>query len=404
MINMADKKTKAKKKSTKKTTKKAGSKKTKSTTKKSTIKKTASKKTTKKKTTAKKTTTKKSTKKKTTVNKTTTKKSTKKKTTVNKTTSKVKKEEKKVTGEEEQDDEEKERIESYKKAGEIAKKTKEFMRPKIKVGAKVIDLIDEAESKIVELGGKAGFPVNISINHIAAHYSSPPGDLTTIKEGDIVKFDMGVHIDGYCVDTAFTVSFNDSPELKDLIKSAEEAVDVAIKLMKPSMKTNHLGNEIEKVIKGYGFRPVRELSGHKISRWDLHSGKSIPCVATPPGTGDEIEEGEVYAVEVFSSNGDGSVHAQNNCHIYQLNPGVRRIPLRMKSARKILGFIANEFQTLPFSKFQIHKEFPKSIGLMEIIKSKKLVEHNVLSDRKGSYVAQKEHTVLITKDGCEILT
>ncbi|MCP4763035.1 MAG: type II methionyl aminopeptidase [archaeon] len=375
-------------------------------------KKTTSKKTTSKKTTAKKTSVKKSNAKKTSSKskKKTTKKTISKKTTPEKKSPKESsspdnaKEEKELTEEEIKEKEKEERIDSFKKAGDIAKKVKEYIKPKIKVGMRVIDLIDEAEQKIVELGGKAGFPVNISINHIAAHYSSPPGDTTTINEGDVVKFDMGVHIDGYCVDTAFTVSFNKDPELKDLIKSAEEAVDVAIKLMKPTMKTNHIGNEIEKTIKKYGFKPIRELTGHKISRWDLHAGKSIPCIATPPGTGDEIEKGEVYAIEVFSSNGDGSVHAQNNCHIYQINPGVRRIPLRMKSARKMLSFIANEFQTLPFSKFQINKEFPKSIGLFEIIKSKKLIEHNVLSDRKGCFIAQQEHTVLITKDGCEILT
>lgn len=402
---MADKKTTSTKKSTKKTIKKASS----------SSKKTTAKKSTQNKTTTKKSTTKKSAVKKSTAKKSTAKKSTTKKSTAKKLTAKDKKMEDSVAPVEVKDDvvladgdkeadEEKERIESYKKAGEIAKKTKEFIRPKIKVGVKLIDLIDEAEQKIMELGGKAGFPVNISINHIAAHYSSPPGDVTVIEEGDVVKFDMGVHIEGYCVDTAFTVSFNDDPDLKDLIKSAEEAVDVAIKLMKPTMKTNHIGNEIEKVVKKYGFKPIRELTGHKISRWDLHSGKTVPCVSTPPGTGDEIEEGEVYAIEVFSSNGDASVHAQNNCHIFQLNPGVRRVPLRMKSARKILSYIANEFQTLPFSKFQINKAFPKSIGLFEIIKTKKLIEHNVLSDRKGCFVAQKEHTILITKDGCEILT
>ena len=67
-------------------------------------------------------------------------------------------------------------LESYKKAGEIAKKVKTFIRPKIKPGVKVIELVDLAEKKIIELGGKTGFPVNISINHIAAHYTPPPGD------------------------------------------------------------------------------------------------------------------------------------------------------------------------------------------------------------------------------------
>ena len=391
----------AKKKITKKTSKKTSKKATKKTTVKSS----------KKKTTAKKTKVKSSKK---TIK---TKKTTSKKITKAKKTSKAKKntikpveeklEEKTVTIEEQKAKDEKERIESYKKAGEIAKKVKEYIRPKIKVGVKLLDLTNDAEDKIIELGGKAGFPVNISINHIAAHYSSPPGDKTEIIDGDIVKFDFGVHIEGYCVDNAFTVSFNKEESLKNLIKAAEDGVSTAIKLMKPGMKTNHIGAQIEKVVKGYGYKPIKDLTGHSISRWDIHGGKSIPCVATPPGTGQTIEEGEIFAIEVFTSNGEGTVHAQHTVHIYQLNPHVRKIALRKKPSRAILNYLVNEFQTLPFSKLQITRQFPKGIvGLIEIIKSKKLIEHNILSEKKGRgiYVAQKEETVLITKDGCEILT
>jgi len=382
----------AKKKTTKKSSKKSAKKSnTKLDPKKTTQK--SSKKTVKKST---KTTGKKKTVKKT-VKKTT------KKTSTEKKTQEIQKPVEKLTDEEKKQKEEVERIESYKKAGEISKKIKEFVRPKIKVGIKVIDLINTVEDKIIELGGKPGFPVNISINHIAAHYTSPPGDTTEINEEDILKFDFGVHIDGYSVDTAFTVSFNTDPELKDLIKASEEAVESAIKIMKPGVKTNELGALIEKTVKKYGFRPVMNLTGHKLEQWAIHSGKSIPCTATP--TGELIEEGEVYAVEVFATNGEGAVHAQNNSYIYSLNLAIRRIPLRSKSAKRILGYVANEWNTLPFSKLQIFNKFPKGrFGLVELIRSGKLTEYKVLSERKGFFVSQAEQTVIITKDGSEIIT
>lgn len=319
---------------------------------------------------------------------------------------KYKKEKTEDKGSEDEEEEEVDREESFKEAGEIAKKVKEFMKPKIKVGAKVIDLVEAAEEKIRELGGKPGFPVNISINHVAAHDTPAPGDKRVIKDGDVVKFDMGVHTgDGYPVDTAFSVSFNESPDLKDLTKAAEEAVKTAVDLIKPGMKTNHLGTKIEETVKKYGYRTIRDLSGHKIDQWSLHAGKEIPCIKTPPGTGDTIEEGEVFAVEVFTTNGPGNIHQQSNVQIYNLTG--QYIPLRNKKAKKVLTYIINEYKTLPFSKWQIYHEFPKAMfGLVLITRSDGVIEHNVLSEKKGRgiYVAQHEETVIVTEDGCEQLT
>ena len=398
------KKTTAKKKVTKpKTSKTTSTVKTqKSAVKKTTSKKTVSSKS-KKKTTVKKTTTKKTAKKKTTTKKTTakTKTTTKKTTKPTKKSTKVKPKEK--TPEEIQ--EEKERFEAYKKAGGIAKKVKEFIKPKIKPGVKLIELVDLAEKKIIELGGKPGFPVNISVNHIAAHYTSPPGDTTEIQNGDIVKFDHGVHIDGYSVDTAFTVSLNTEPALKNLVKASEEAVNKAIKEIKHGVTTNVLGKIIEETVRGYGYKPIINLQGHKIERWDLHAGKSIPCIDLP--TGDKMEEGEIYAVEVFVSNGKGEIHAQqSNAQIFQIIPQ-RNAPLRTKQAKMVLGYVAHEFQTLPFSRFQVFQEFgiKGAFGLNMLLKNtNQLEEHKVLAEKRGFYVAQTEHTILVTKKGCEILT
>ena len=117
-------------------------------------------------------------------------------------------------------EEKKIKLESLNKAGKIAQEVKKYIKPKIQVGTKVLNLIENTEKKIVELGGGWAFPVNVSINNIAAHYTSPiKDDDLTIKEGDLVKIDLGVHIDGYIVDTAFTVSFNDDKSLENIIQA-----------------------------------------------------------------------------------------------------------------------------------------------------------------------------------------
>ena len=127
------------------------------------------------------------------------------------------------------------------------------------MGAKALDIIDMTEAKVIELGGNLAFPVNFSINNIAAHYTSPMrDDNLTLNEGDIVKLDLGVHIDGYIVDTAYSVSFNDDEALENIIQATEVAVDAAKMMAKPGINTRELGKKIESIVKGFKYNPIKE--------------------------------------------------------------------------------------------------------------------------------------------------
>jgi len=297
-------------------------------------------------------------------------------------------------------------IESSRKAGEIAKTTKEFIRPKIKIGAKVLEIIQEIENKILELEGKPAFPINVCINNIAAHYTSPVKDDTVIEDGDIVKIDFGVQIDGYCVDNAFTLSFNEDESLKNIVEAPEVAVKAAIMMIKPGAKTNEIAQKIEEIVKGYGYRPIKELGGHKIEQWTLHGTKELPNIGSKHG--EEIEENEIFAVEVFASTGEGTVHSSRNAHIYSINPSAGRVPLRSKVSKKILGVISKEFKTLPFCERLIISELSGvagiSFGMRELLNAGKISKYPVLLEKKGVFIGQHEETVLVTKDGCEKLT
>ena len=291
-------------------------------------------------------------------------------------------------------------IENTIKAGEIAREIREYIRPKIEIGIKIIDLIEEIESKIIEKGAEPSFPCNISINNIAAHYTSPSFDETVINEGDIVKVDFGCHIDGAISDQAFTISFN--PELENLVKAAEEALQNVIDNLKPKVKTNELGGIAEETIKKYGYLPISNLSGHQLEKWRLHADKVIPSVKLPHG--DIIEEGEVYAMEIFASTGTGYVHDTPNVYIYRIQPV--KVPLRNKLARKILSYCANKYKSLPFAKRWIDKEFgfKNRLALRELTMKKLFYEYHPLADRKGSYVAQSEHTLIVEHDSCKVVT
>jgi methionyl aminopeptidase len=291
--------------------------------------------------------------------------------------------------------------EKYRQAGKIASQVRDEIASTIEVGARAYDLCEAAEARILELGGGVAFPTNISINEVAAHYSSPEIDETVIKEGDIVKLDVGVHIDGFIADTALTICFN--PELEKLVEASREALNKALELVKPKANSKDLGRVIEETIRGYGYRPIRDLSGHQLEEYVLHGPKSLPNIAVPHGV--VLEEGEAYALETFASTGTGSVHDTGQYLIFSLQP-VRK-PLRNRGARDIVRLVAREFKSLPFSRRYLSKHIPKlslALGLRELTMKSVLRRYSVLADSKGSRVSQAEHTFLVTKDGAEITT
>jgi methionyl aminopeptidase len=306
----------------------------------------------------------------------------------------------------EKTDEDKElELKSLKKAGNIANEVKKFLKPEINVGTNVLSLIEAAESKIVELGGNWAFPVNVSINNVAAHYTSPiKDDGLTINNGDIVKVDLGVHIEGFIVDTAFTVSFSDKPLLENIIQATEVALEAAKSMAKPEVNTRVIGKKIESIVKGFGYNPIKELGGHQIERWTVHGKKQLPELGSQGG--DIIKEGDVFAVEIFASTGEGSIHNTNYSYIYEINPYAGKVPLRRKTSKQILGYINKNYKTLPFAERWLAKEFRIGVafGLQELIQQGKLKVHYVLSEQKGTFVSQSEETIMITENGFEQFT
>lgn len=296
-----------------------------------------------------------------------------------------------------------ERLANYRAAGKIGRDVKTFISTQVKVGAKVLDLCEAIENKTAELGGECGFPVNVSINNKAAHYTATPKDTLVIQEGDVVKVDFGVHKEGCIVDSALTFNFSKDAAIKDLAIAPQEAVKEAVKLIKAGTKTNELGKVIEQTVKKYGFRPIQNLTGHLLEEWIIHGEKAIPTVDRPHG--DEMLENEVYAVEVFATTGIGQVSSSGKGDIYQLDISSARVPIRNKSAKQILGIIYKKYKSLPFAKRWIAKEVKAyEFALRELERAKKLDKYGVLQEKEGVFIGQYEQTVLVTKDGCEALT
>ena len=285
----------------------------------------------------------------------------------------------------------KEEIEKLKQAGKIAKQVVEYARKIIKPEMPLLEIADKIEAKIIELGAKPAFPVTLSINEIAAH-ATPAFNGTELAK-DLLKVDIGVHIDGHIADTAITLDLANSDLNKKLIEAAEKALKEAINIVSLGSKINEIGATIEKVITSLGFEPIRNLSGHKIEKHNVHAGVTIPNFDNEQNK--QIEEG-VYAIEPFSTNGLGAVKDGKPSGIYHLeNPG----NVRDNFAREVLEFITEEYKTLPFCSRWIHKKFgTRGLLALRQIESAGLLHHyaQLIESGKGK-VAQAEHTIILTE-------
>ncbi|MDK2892479.1 type II methionyl aminopeptidase [Methanohalophilus sp.] len=282
---------------------------------------------------------------------------------------------------------------NYLTAGEILSTVREEAKEKIKVGARLLDVAEFVEQRTIELGGKPAFPCNISRNDEAAHATPRTGDEDVFGK-DMVKLDLGVHVDGYIADSAVTVDLSGNP---DLVKASEEALATAIDIIKAGVNTAEIGEVIEETIRGYGFKPIANLTGHGVARYLAHTPPSIPN--RHMGHGVELEPGQIIAIEPFATDGAGKVSDGTLTEIFQV---VQNKPIRMPAARKLMKEL-QEYKTLPFAKRWLTS--PKlDLSLMQLERTGLITSFPVLKEVRGGLVSQSEHTVIVTEDGCEVTT
>ena len=293
-------------------------------------------------------------------------------------------------------------MEKYIKAGSIAAKVRETIRKKVKAGMPIIGICEKVESLIAKEGGKPAFPCNVSVNEIAAHYTSPPGDKSVIPDGSIVKIDIGVHVDGYIADTAVTVFLK--PEYELMVLCAEEALSKAIQTIRSGVSTSHLGSEIKKSIESRGFKPVSNLTGHQVGRYLIHTGKSLPNV--PHISLNKINEGDICAIEPFVTlkTAKGFVVNSPEAYIFRFN---KSKSVKSTQAKRLLRYIKTNFKTLPFTERwlkPLKADEDHSSIFSQLLYSKSITAYPVFVESSHKPVAQAEHTVYIGKNEVIVLT
>ena len=293
-------------------------------------------------------------------------------------------------------------FDDYIQAGKIAGEVRENVRKTDWIGKTVFEICEHVESEIKKRGAKCAFPVNTSINEVAAHYTAEPNDPLSIKDNDLVKIDLGAQINGHIADTAVTVCYN--AEFDNMVQAAELSLSNAMSMMKVGVKSSDVGRTIEKTIKQMGFLPIANLSGHSLDQYTIHAGKSVPNIWSIGSF--TFNENQAFACEPFVTTGEGLgfVHEGKIKNIFALSS---RKKTKDKDADKMLDYIWQNFNLLPFALRWLTSEWEEKEArrLLEILVKKKAVHaYPILVEGNGQRVTQAEHTFIPNETGVTITT
>lgn len=294
-------------------------------------------------------------------------------------------------------------MQCYQKAGRIASEVRETARNTNYIGSRLLDICDALENKIKQLGGLPAFPVNVSLNEVAAHYTAEPYDETRVNDGDVLKIDIGVQVEGYIADTAVTVCYD--AKYDPLVRASEAALAEAVRYAIADTRVSEIGRIIESTITKFGFKPIHNLSGHSLEQYTIHAGKSIPNIRTiGPSFG--LLANQAYAIEPFvtTKNGHGVVQEGKTRNIFAIRS---RKPSKDKRADNILEEVWNRYKSLPFAARWLSDKYEVAEVLSSIdvlIAKKNIHAYPVLVEAQGQIVAQSEHTIIPKIDHVDIIT
>ncbi|MEC8512846.1 MAG: type II methionyl aminopeptidase [Planctomycetota bacterium] len=291
-------------------------------------------------------------------------------------------------------------LEKTRAAGKIAARCREWAREAIQPGVKLRTILETIESMIREEGAAPAFPAQTSRNECAAHYCSSPDDETVYEEGDVVKVDMGVHVDGWIADTACTVDLSGDGRNADLIQASADALAAAISLVEPGRPVSEIGTAVERTITKAGFEPVRNLTGHGLDRWKVHCAPQIPSYGERGGG--RLAEGMVVAIEPFACNGRGFIHEAGRAEVFMLV----RPPRKAKGVDKEVLRAMQSWRGLPIARryFDDLDRDAVEDTISKLARQGVLVRYPPLVEQPGVLVAQTEHTLFLGPNGVEVIT
>ncbi len=277
-------------------------------------------------------------------------------------------------------------------AGRIERDALRLAMDTVQEGVEFTEIAERIEGFIRSRGASPAFPVNISVNDVAAHYTPRPGDELRIPEGSLVKIDVGVHVDGYIADAAITLYFD--PRHRSLVKAAWSGLEAAVATARDGVSLNEVGKRVFEAIRGYGYRPIENLTGHKVERYVLHAGKSVPNVPSLEYRLMKMRRGEVYAIEPFATDGAGYVVDSGFSNIYRV-VSTRRVK-KSKAMTELLQTLWRMYRSLPFaSRWVVDAGIASLEDLEALVESGRVYHYPRLVEARQGLVAQFEDTVVV---------
>ncbi|CAH6720898.1 methionine aminopeptidase 2 [[Candida] jaroonii] len=305
----------------------------------------------------------------------------------------------------------------FRKAAEIHRRVRHKAQSSIKPGMTMTEIADLIENSVRSyangsnlLDAGIGFPTGLSLNHVAAHYTPNAGDKLVLNYEDVMKVDIGVHVNGRIVDSAFTFTFDDKYD--QLLNAVKDATNTGVAEAGIDVRLNDIGEAIQETMesyelelngKSYPIKCIRNLNGHNIFPYSIHGDKSVPIV--PNGDMTKMEEGETFAIETFGSTGKGYVDSVGECSHYSLNADMDVSGLT-DSAQKLRNVIKDNFNTLPWCRRYLDRlgQDKYLLALNQLVRAGIVNDYPPLVDIKGSYTAQFEHTILLHPHKKEVVS
>lgn len=256
------------------------------------------------------------------------------------------------------------------------------------------------------------FPVGLSLNNCAAHFTPNSSDLDIqLNQTDILKIDYGVHYNGIIIDSAFTISLDSKYD--EFIDISRKLTQYAVSLCSPDVILGEMGNDIEEYIKSkeitidnkiFSLKTMSDLSGHMIRPYEIHAGVAVPNISIYYPL--RMKSDEFYAIEPFITTGNGkSILKEPNSH-YMLNSKLPSLDNLNKNEKNTFNFIKDNYYTLAFCEKWISRDIKKysKQTLDNLVSKKVLNSFPPIYDIDDSIVSQFEHTIYVKENGIINLT
>ncbi|VFQ76606.1 unnamed protein product [Cuscuta campestris] len=312
-------------------------------------------------------------------------------------------------------------VTKYKSAAEIVNKALQLVLLDCKPKARIVDLCEKGDAFIREQTGNmyknvkkkiergVAFPTCISVNNTVCHYSPLSSDEKVLEDGDMLKIDMGCHIDGFIAVLAHTHVLQEGPvtgKAADVIAAANTAAEVALRLVRPGKKNSDVTEAIQKVAAAYDCKIVEGVLSHQMKQFVIDANKVVLSVSNPETRVDdaEFEENEVYSIDIVTSTGEGKPKLidEKQTTIYKRAVD-KTYSLKMKASRFIFSEINQKFPIMPFNARDLEEKRAR-LGLLECVNHDLLQPYPVLHEKPGDLVAHIKFTVLLMPNGSDRIT